>query len=52
MSFSVNKCVGFCSVEIPPSPKIQYQEAGTFNELSVNVTDGSPLKIKSATGAV
>ena len=28
-------CVGFCSVEVPPSPKLQLQEVGALVEVSV-----------------
>lgn len=33
---SVYSYVGFWSVEVPPSPKYQYQEVGEFSDVSVN----------------
>jgi hypothetical protein len=29
---------GFCPVDVPPSPKFQFQKAGEFEDLSENLT--------------
>ncbi len=38
--------MGFCSVEVAPSPKSQIQEAGSPVEVSVNVTPSGTVPLR------